>query len=344
MTRTHPSVVVTITVGAVGAHGHRDAERPRLAHRIAQGPHHVQGAQLQCHCIGVVTTRITERTHDGERGHKESALLAHQDQRLLIDVGAMLDAAYARSHRRIRAIAIVRMGCNEATAPRCLEHRRAQLLVRQFLPPRIGARQSRTLARPDLDDVRTARDHRAHHLRHLLGALQRRRKVATKLRKTQDEGLAQLRPHVSARHQHLRSGDISVTHEITRRESLQERITQNASGRNSGVQRSTRRGRILDVRVRVDEPGQHIGAAQIERTGAALRRRNLRDAAIRDAQIDLAHRGAGQAVVEMGVAQPLIGRSRGRCKACNGEPLQQRFTHCGVAMPHGAAVTFDHAG
>jgi hypothetical protein len=46
----------------------------------------------------------------------------------------------------------------------------------------------------------------------------------------------------------------------------------------------------------------------------------------------------------MGVAQPLVGRSRGRCKASDGEPLQQGFTHCGAAMSHGAAVTFDHAG
>ena len=77
-----------------------DAQRMGLADGIPQGTHHGVRAHLQGDVAGAVAWRIPEGTHDRQRGHEIRAFLLHQGQRLVVDPGAVLDAAYSCQHRR----------------------------------------------------------------------------------------------------------------------------------------------------------------------------------------------------------------------------------------------------
>ncbi len=310
MRRAHAAVVVAVAVGAVGADGHGDPERTRLAHRIAQRPHHVQGAQLQRDVVRRIAARVAERAHDRERGHEEGALLAHQRQRLVIDIGAVLDAAHAGAHRGVRALPVVGMRRDMQAVLGRLGHRGTQFIMRELLSARIRAGEPGALAGADLDDISTPVDDGAHHCNDLIRPLERRLQVLPELRVAQDEGLAELRAHMTARHQHLRAGNTAVADEVARGHPFEIVVAEHTRGRHTGGQRAARRGRVLDVRVQVDEARHEERPAQVDGTRTVGCRGDLCDAAVVDAQVDRPYGRPRTAVDEPCVAEPKILRGR----------------------------------
>ena len=310
MADPHAAVVVAVAVGTVGADGHGDAEHTRLAHRFAQRPHHVQRAQLQRDVVRCVAARVTERAHDRERGHEEGALLAHQRQRLVIDIGAVLDAAHAGAHRSVRTLPVVGMRRDVQAVLGRLGHRGAQFIVRELLSARIRAGEPGALAGADLDDISTPVDDGAHHFSDLIRPLQRRLQVLPELRVAQDEGLAELRAHMTARYQHLRAGNTAVADEVARGHPFEVVVAEHTRGRHAGRERAACSGRVLDVRVQVDEPRQEKRSAQVDGTRAVGCGGDLCDAAVADAQVDRPYGRPRTTVDEACVAEPKILRGR----------------------------------
>jgi hypothetical protein len=175
-----------------------------------------------------ISPRIAERAHHRECRHEIGAATLHLGERLVVDPGAVLDAAHTGPHGIGRTLACMGMGRNEQAFLRGLGHGCAYFVLGKLGLAWIGTGESRPLAGADLDDIGAPGDQCARRFGNAFRAAQLAVDGVTELRVDHVERHPRLRADVAGRHQQLRSRHMTQPDQVARADRLQVRVAEHA--------------------------------------------------------------------------------------------------------------------